>query len=1794
MATGQHAAVVFLLYKMHRKQGRYLFSIVCLAALAANVFGAPLPITSLVAVPSQVIQGDVQLTWTVPDPADTSSEPSGYLIKVSTEELNSQQSPINIYAEFVSTYTYNWTVFAASGTVESITLTGLTPATQLYFAVMALDLSYVAGEWLSNLDSGYIPDYNTQTYAVVYDTIPAQAAGFEFSSYGNNRIDLQWQANSEYDLAGYKVECSTWSQSAGFGLIADILKPGTTHEHLNLVNGNTYYYRVRAYDNQGKLGFYCAVESTRPWINLGTPVLDPVYSLSQSTSSINWAWNILPDSTSGYRIINSTSGVIYKEALTANDTYWIQEALTPNASNTMLIQVFNGFVTMNSGSLTHHTWATEPILFSTSAIGAKTADLAWSHGLNAPDTRYTIRRTTDSFKIDVVMLNTNATSFYDIGLLEGVTYQYSIRGISYENDTQSVNFATTTAVTARVKPGEAAFGSNCVTGSLDGQVHLEWLPPYDDIGDDESGRCSAYLIKWSSTSIYNDSEFNSIAVSSSALIPDDGASVPMAADITGLYPGTTYFFAIKAIDRAGNYSSMSATKTIVAQDRVPDPPAAVLALALSSASVHVSWVSPAVAANAYDDISEYALYRATYSFVQFQAGVSSAAISHPATYYVDLGLEAETTYYYRLRTLDKGDLENGYFSIVYISTYSSPIVFARSPDTTPPDPITELAAVTGCTEGHIHLTWTSPGDDGPAGQINNGRFRIDCSTDPLKNFTTSYFITEITTTTAPGDQNFVMITGLEAASTHYFRIWAADEAMNWSALSWGTTATAQVDVSSPSAVNIISVNTFWRRAALSWNSPGDDGDYNVLNGTAEIRATSAGPILTETDWTNAGFVYKSTVAVNSVAAGSGQGFTVLGLTNGVTYYFAVRVADERGNISPLAGVSPSASSSNLLPDPFLLDGPADGQIINSSTLLTWFASADAVDSVYGDTLSYAIYVSSYSDFNPAVRSVQDALTFLLDVAGLEDKTVYWKIEAVDRDAKELARPGTFSTTRTVRVNVVNTQPDAFDLIAPSTGNIIVGISAPLLTWGASANVDPGDTLSYRVDYSSFEDFSVLTSSDNLAITSYTTPALAENATYWWRVWAFDGYVPVMSDSTGYFRINATAEAPAAFSLNAPAEGVVLSSTTVSFSWNATTDPDPDETVSYDLSWSELENFSSSTTVSGLTGTTTSFQGFEENYRYFWRVTAVGSCGLRRQSAETNRFYVDTVKTLPAAFVLQEPAYDAIITTTTKPLFRWTEAVDPDPADNVRYIFEISPRADFPGDGTTIAVDRGADQYYIPLSDLADQTSYYWRVKASGYQDYPPKQVDPDFTVSSVFVFAISMTNSLPQDFALLSPANGAIVTTKAPLLKWAKAVDPDLNSSVSYAVTVSTMPDFSAVLSAVAGLAAIEYQLPETLSENKTYYWKVDATDNKNASKQCSEVFSFSVPTLNTPQVPVGLKGSLSADKLKFTLSWSPVTTNSDGSTLDDLAGYNVYRGSDQRLVLFTALGAGVNSWTDETMQGVEYYYRVTAVDASGIESVLEDAPLLNSRSLDTLKLMSGDRSVIIDIPAEITNYLLAANNPFGKDLRVKFEANSIPDEEKDKILSSYSVKVLSSDGASMERFSFSHPLTMRYGYGSGTFVGRKLAAIKVPAAELGSLNIYWNNDIEYIRVGCTTVAGDQQVVWKAGRSGEYQLRRVSRAPTFSVASVYPPKIFTPGIAPYEKIIFNVENPQGDKVVGKVYDLRGDFVADLKSQGDPTYTSVILEWDGKNNDGGDVSKGVYIYQIEGSGRTLNGTVMVAR
>ena len=70
----------------------------------------------------------------------------------------------------------------------------------------------------------------------------------------------------------------------------------------------------------------------------------------------------------------------------------------------------------------------------------------------------------------------------------------------------------------------------------------------------------------------------------------------------------------------------------------------------------------------------------------------------------------------------------------------------------------------------------------------------------------------------------------------------------------------------------------------------------------------------------------------------------------------------------------------------------------------------------------------------------------------------------------------------------------------------------------------------------------------------------------------------------------------------------------------------------------------------------------------------------------------------------------------------------------------------------------------------------------------------------------------------------------------------------------------------------------------------------------------------------------------EFHLSWTPPTTNSDGSSLTDLAAFRLYRGEESGRYLLEEILPGVPHKTVTLLPG-RHFFSVTAIDYSGNES---------------------------------------------------------------------------------------------------------------------------------------------------------------------------------------------------------------------------------------------------------------------
>ncbi|MDI6757450.1 MAG: fibronectin type III domain-containing protein, partial [Endomicrobiia bacterium] len=1540
----------------------------------------------------------------------------------------------------------------------------------------------------------------------------------------NGSIRLAWSASPDLsDDDKYQIEISSWSPSS-FTYLAEILHPGATHLAVNLVNGNTYFFRVNASTGAApeEISEWSGTASAAPWV-LMTPPVWTDFAAAMSADSINWAWTASANALNHF-VISLPSGADISGDLPPSATYWPETALIANTSSQVLVRAVNGLLVADSPSKTIYTLAATPTDFRSSLQpGTTRALLEWSAAGNPASVKYRIQRSTygSGNWFQIVEVAGGAATHLDTGLAEKTTYSYRIRAVN--SDEIVTNYVEISTRTGSVNPQSPAL-SNAEQWNLDGEIRLTFTAPYDDAADEPA---LAYVIKYATHTLDGGGWDAPTSSTVSQGITPAAPGAPQTHIVTGLYPGTTFYFAMKSVDEVGNLSAMSAARNASARDNPPNPPENITAVALSETNIRVTWSAPSV--SGYDDRDKYWFYRGTFPFT----------LASQATFYVDLAtyiyqnddasgggdnpIKRETTYYYRMATSDlgSGPAGSGLFSTAIFSQLSA-LTSLRTPDLTPPPAITTLTALTGNSEGRINLSWTSPTDnsirigEGAGENIVGGAFLLRWTTNFSETFSTSTYNVALPTTTSPGALNSYLISGLTGGATYHIKVWTRDESFNWSPVSLGATAYAQVDIAPPGAITAISASADWRRINLVWTAPGDDGYSGALNDSFfEIRLSSTAAITNDSAWNavSAGYPYRLSVSTFGVSAGSSRFLAITGLANSVTYYAAIKTVDDTGNYSPISTMSPSALPLNNPPSAFSLVSPANVAEIQTYTpQLTWSPSSDA-DIVYSDAFAYDIYYSTSSGFELAVTTVvanhPDAAYTVPSGKFFEDKRYYWKVAARDLDGAQRFSNQVFSLV----INVENSTPTAPTLQSPANA-FRVATATPTLSWTASQDSDILDVLYYTVHYTtSSPAFSQYSSSAEIVAAFYVTPSLIENATYWWRVFVTDGKVEVQGDATRYFKVNATAEPPRTFNLIVPSENWRSTATVVNFSWGSTTDPDPDEGVSYNLIWSQSPVFSSSITVSGLVSTTAQVSAPSDNSYYYWKIEAIGTDAMKRTSNQSfGRFYVDIEKELPLPFSLLEPEYGVIISSTLKPLFRWNDAVDPDPADTVRYYIEVSQNPEFTG---AQPIPTAGDTYFQPLSNLIDQATYFWRVRASGYQGSPAVHVDAavggGYTFSSTGAFIISMVNYPPEPFALVAPSDNSTANTKFPAFHWAAAADSDVGATVTYAVEVSSSADFMFLAFSTSGLTLTTITSPVGLFENRTYWWRVTATDNKGAAT-LSSAFAFQIPVLTIPQSVLGIKTSLSASSTSFMILWTPVLNNADGSAIADLAGYNIYKSIDfdglSSVAPYVFVDKSQTSFTDAVSGN--FFYKIRSVDISGVESA--DSLVFRTFAGDAAYAESPDRVFVMEIPSEVARSLGAAHNKYAADLMVKISTGASETALSGvNVIREFDIELFRSDGSKIDRYTFAAAVKLRF---STERIKRAAAVSGAPrAVEFlpSDIAVFWHNGVEFLKFPSAVDSTSGEAVTIIANAGKYQIRRALRPSSAGISAVNPPKVFTPG-----------------------------------------------------------------------------------
>ncbi|WP_135555545.1 fibronectin type III domain-containing protein [Paenibacillus cymbidii] len=503
-------------------------------------------------------------------------------------------------------------------------------------------------------------------------------------------------------------------------------------------------------------------------------------------------------------------------------------------------------------------------------------------------------------------------------------------------------------------PGTCDFW-HCSSTSL----KLSWTAPGDD---GSAGTATSYEIRYSTATI---TSANWASATPVATVP-----VPTAAGTTqikivrGLTPNTTYYFALKATDDAGNVSGLSnvgSKKTNVAWGLTLD---ASKLIAEAGGGVLTKLIDGDTATT-WDPASYPAAMNVNYGYTygtirsinQIKAyttggtGTLSVYVGRPGAWsllYTDTltGTAGWLTHTVNVLGADyrfvlsspSGDAKLGEIQFVGAGA---------GPDNTPPGAVTSLAA-TAQSSSAIGLTWTAPGnDDDPAGFASS--YDVRYSTAPITeaNWASATQATGEPTPGEAGTSQSLTVSGLTAGTTYYFAIKSSDlnytsptvTYANTSAISNVASAatTSLGDTTAPAAVtNLAAGGATTSSIQLTWTAPGDDG----ATGTAaayDIRYSTA--TITGGNWASATQVGGEPAPA---AAGTSQSMTVSGLASGTTYYFAMKTRDEVSNESGLSNVASAATTTTDTTAPATvanLTVDNDDNDSNPATCDYWLCSA---------------------------------------------------------------------------------------------------------------------------------------------------------------------------------------------------------------------------------------------------------------------------------------------------------------------------------------------------------------------------------------------------------------------------------------------------------------------------------------------------------------------------------------------------------------------------------------------------------------------------------------------------------------------------------------------------------------------------------------------------------------------------------------------------------------------------------------------------------------------------------------
>ncbi|MFH1230934.1 MAG: fibronectin type III domain-containing protein [Planctomycetota bacterium] len=465
----------------------------------------------------------------------------------------------------------------------------------------------------------YNSNGNSMYSNVTHTPIPFQApTDLIAAASSGSTVNLSWTDNSGHE-DGFKIERASAITPVTYSEIATVNSNVTSYSDTGLVDGMTYFYRVRAYNSILGDTDYTAEKSVTTPLNAPSALNVAVISASQ----INLTWTDNSNGEAGFGIERKTgAGGTYSHIATigANVTAYSDTGLIDGATYYYRVMAYHDSAYSNEASTA--ILLNAPTNLVTNIPSPLQINLTWfDNSLNEDGFR--IERSLDGVTFtQLALVGSNIAAYSDTSVVGETTYYYRVRAYNAVGDSAYSNESyLTTAPNAPSSLNATAISATAIT--------LTWT--------DNSNAETGFKIerKTGSGGTY-------------AQITVVGVNGVTYTDNT-LIGETTYYYRILAYNTNGNsdYSSEAFTTTIL------NAPSILTATAVSSSQINLTWQDNSNVESGFK--IERSLDGVTFTQI---TTVGANNISYPNT-----GLAENTTYYYRIKSYN-GNGDSNYSDVV--------------------------------------------------------------------------------------------------------------------------------------------------------------------------------------------------------------------------------------------------------------------------------------------------------------------------------------------------------------------------------------------------------------------------------------------------------------------------------------------------------------------------------------------------------------------------------------------------------------------------------------------------------------------------------------------------------------------------------------------------------------------------------------------------------------------------------------------------------------------------------------------------------------------------------------------------------------------------------------------------------------------------------------------------------------------------------------------------------------------------------------------------------------------------